>query len=237
MTVVPLLMCRIGLNKHASAKSGDVTVMHMCSSTAEIYEQTKWLSKGFDECTSDSDSDSDDTEEIKTLAEDVKTYTNCLIDLSTALDSPAVDPIHHDEPCGLKIEQRAAHDYHADLILAKYPKANADLVECLGKTSWQRYQRIKEERESNATAQMHLEAPAAKSHVADSEFQDSGLGTSLPSAPRTTYAETIISFMTSIAGGKRVQIPPLSAQAKAGAIFECNACGRHIRATTNRDWR
>ncbi|CAO2651030.1 Nn.00g093270.m01.CDS01 [Neocucurbitaria sp. VM-36] len=205
-----------------------------------------WISKEFDECTSDSDSDSDSSGDgfehsgIKRITEDVKTYTDCLIDLSTALAYPAVDPTDDDEPCVTKVEQRAAHEYHADLILAKYPQANADLVESLGKTSWQRYQRIKQERESNTTAPIQFEThmdPATKSHVADSEFQDSGLGTSLPSMPRTTYAETVISFMTSIAGGKRVQIPPLSAEAKAGAKFECNACGKNIRATSNRDWR
>jgi hypothetical protein len=132
----------------------------------------------------------------------------------------------------------AAHHYHADLVLAKFPKAHSDLVECLGKISWDRYQRMQQEREDNANANavMHAPASAVKSLAAISDFQDSGLGTSVPSAP-TRYAETVISFMTSIAGGKRVQIPSLSAEAKAGAQFECHACGRHIRATNNRDWR
>jgi hypothetical protein len=97
---------------------------------------------------------------------------------------------------------------------------------------------MQQEREENAKANATMKAPvsAAKSLAAISEFQDSGLGTSLPSAP-TRYAETVISFMTSIAGGKRVQIPSLPAEAKTGARFECHACGRHIRATNNRDWR
>ncbi|KAF1851954.1 uncharacterized protein K460DRAFT_373842 [Cucurbitaria berberidis CBS 394.84] len=239
-------LCKVllnGLSKHAA--SDDANIMQMCNSTAEIYGQTKWLLEGFDEATSDSDSDSDSSGDgighggIKAIVEDIKTYTDCLVDLSTALDCPAVDPIHDDEPSVLNVQQRAAHDYHADLILAKYPKANADLVECLGRASWQRYQRIKQERESNANAQIYAQAhpdSAGKSLVADSEFQDSGLGTSLPSAPPTAYAETVISFMTSNAGGKRIQIPPLSAEAKNGAQFECNACGKYIRATTNRDW-
>ena len=222
--------------------------MQLRESTAEVCNQTKWLLSGFSESTNDHDSSdsvtsSDDLERssMNRIVEDTKTYTECLVDLSAALQCPATNREQEDGPSNLRVQERAAHDYHTQLILAKYPSAQADLIESLGKTSWSRYQRMVLERESNANAQTHAELPtqhiATKSHFADSEFQDSGLGTSLPSAPPTTYAETVISFMTSIGGGKRIQIPSLSAEAKSGAKFECNSCGKHIRATTNRDWR
>jgi len=172
-------------------------------------------------------------------------HIDCLVDLSDALEHPAEDPQQHkDEPSVLRVKQRAAHDYHADLILAKFPKAHIELAECLGKISWDRYQRMQQEREINAKAvvassvqEQELQGCGNKSHVADSEFQDSGLGTSLPSAPPTRYAETMISYMTSVAEGKRVQIPSLSAEARSGQKFECNACGKLIRAQNNREWR
>jgi hypothetical protein len=207
---------------------------------------------GLEESVSDSDSDSDsdksgDEQEqsgLERLVKDVKTHVDCLVDLGNALECPAIDPEHEDEPSVLKFEQRAAHDYHADLILAKFPKAHVELVVCLGRISWDRYQRMQEQREVNANAitSLHIDnegivASAQKSRLADSEFKDSGLGTSLPSAPPSRYAETVISFMTSIAGGKRVQIPPLPTEARNGAQFECNACGKNIRATNNREWR
>jgi hypothetical protein len=231
----------------------DTVILRLRSDTAQIYSQTKWLIAGPEDSASDSDSDSDDGARVEhperfgldQLAEDVKIHIDCLVDLSDALEHPAEDPEQHDiEPSYLNVEQRAAHDYHADLILAKFPKVQIELAECLGRTSWARYQRMQQEREVNAKVvaipsveELEVLGSLTKSRFADSEFQDSGLGTSLPSAPPTRYAETMISYMTSMAGGKRVQIPPLSAEAKSGARFECNACGKHIYAQTNRKWR
>jgi hypothetical protein len=125
----------------------------------------------------------------------------------------------------------------ADLIVAKFPKAHVELVECLGKISWDRYQRMQQEREINANIPGGTAASAQKSSGTGSEFRDSALGPSLPSVSATGYAETVISFMTGITEGKRVHFPPLPSAAKTGAQFECNACGRHIRAVNNREWR
>lgn len=219
--------------------------MQLRTSNAEIYDKTKWLLSTADESSGDSDSDIPSSEEgsqnvsFTRLVEDVRMHTGCLMDLNAALECPAVDQDFNDEPTATKIEQRAAHDYHADLVLAKFPHANANLVQCLGKISWDRYQRMQQEREQNSkttTSELSGLNVATKSEFANSDFQDSGLGTSLPAVP-TQYAETMISFMTSIAGGKRVNIPLLSAEAKTGAPFECNACGKQIRVKNNRDWR
>jgi hypothetical protein len=221
---------------------------------AQLHSQTKWLTSRPEESSSDSsDNDSDASglggapTELGHLAEDVKTHIDCLTELSNALEFPAEDPEDDDdEPSALRVEQRTAHGYYADLILAKFPKAQIELAESLGKISWDRYQRMQQEREYNSSAnavssiqEQHVGEAATKSRFADSEFQDSGLGTSLqvPSVSATRYAETIISYMTSMTGGKRVQIPPLSAEAKAGAKFECNACSKYICAETNREWR
>lgn len=62
-------------------------------------------------------------------------HIQCLKDLSNSLESPAIDPEPTDEPSVLNIQQRTAHDYHVDLITAKFPKAQMELAECLGKTS------------------------------------------------------------------------------------------------------
>jgi hypothetical protein len=107
------------------------------------------------------------------------------------------------------------------------------LLQCLGKTSWDRYLRMQRERDSNAHI---ISIQDGKSCFSRSEFQDSGIGKSLPHGA-STYAETIISFATSISGGQRVDIPPLPPGAKKGVPFECNACGNSIKATNNRDWR
>lgn len=231
--------------------SNDTVATRLRFETAQFHSQTKWLISGPEESASDSDSDSDtsgsddDAAQPSYLAEAVRAHLDCLLDLSNALEYPAEDPEENeDRPSALQVGQRPAHDYHTDLIRAKFPEIQIALAECLGKISWDRYQRMQKERDRNAMAlvasateeQVDVEA-VAKSQFANSEFQDSGLGTSLPPGPATEYAETIISYMTSMTGGKRIQIPPLSAEAKAGAKFECNACGKHIFAQNNREWR
>ncbi|KAH7398766.1 hypothetical protein DE146DRAFT_504063 [Phaeosphaeria sp. MPI-PUGE-AT-0046c] len=248
-------LCR-ALNNgvHKYANLDDPVTIQLQKHNSQIYSQTTWLLRETDGNISDSESDgyssSDNDISVPTkqdggldrLAEDVKVHVQCLNDLSNALESPAIDPKPNDEPSVLKVEQRAAHDYHVDLVTAKFPKAQTELAESLGKISWDRYQRMQNEREINThstaghPAKEGMVASAQKSHVADSEFKDSGLGTSLP-APLTRYAETVVSFMTSIARGKRVQIPPLPQEAKSGSQFECNACGRLVRAVNNREWR
>ncbi|KAI1666566.1 hypothetical protein L13192_08810 [Pyrenophora tritici-repentis] len=220
--------------------------------TTEICKQVKLLLSNFNESTSDSDSsDSSDSDAsgddiinsgMNSVVEDVRNYTGCLLDLSAAFECPANDIEKEVASSIVNVEERAAHDYHAQLLQAKFPSAQTELIHRLGETSWNRYQRMVQERESNANAQIQVEvciyqSKESRSFKAASEFQDSGLGTSLPSAPSISYAETIISFMTSIGGGERVHIPPLSIEAKSGARFECNACGKQIQATTNRDWR
>jgi hypothetical protein len=239
----------VGLKTYSEAAGpNDAVVNQIIADANQIYSQTRWLLSETEGSISDSDSDSEqDTkgsyDGLKLLVKDIKTHLDCLLDISTSLESPAFDTEGVDEPNTLKIEQRSPHDYHSDLILAKFPKVHVNLALCLGITSWNRYQRMQEERERSANGstsqptQEQLVDPDAKSGLGISEFQDSGIGTSLPSAPPTRYAETAISFMTGKAGGKRVQIPPLPAEAKTGALFECNACGKHIRARNNREWR
>jgi hypothetical protein len=181
--------------------------------------------------------------EINSVIEEVKTYVGCLVDLSSALECPAVDPDHaEDESRGPRSEKRNAHEYYSDLIVAKFPDASIDLVECLGKANWDRYQRLQLERQNNSSGRIassdtiSVRSAALMSHHVDSEFRDSGLGTSIPTQP-TTYAETVISFISNVSSGKRVNVPPLPVEGRNGQPFECVACGRYIKATTNREWR
>jgi hypothetical protein len=187
-----------------------------------------------DDSDSDSDPDSCDDDEDRSTFQDmvqsIKTYTACLVDLGTALDCPALEPEIDDGPTQVVSGQRSAHDYYTDLVQAKFPQAELTLLQNLGSISWKRYLRMQQERDANAHT-VHVTVSSTKS---SSEFQDSGLGSSIPA---TRYAESTVSFMTSVAGGKRVQIPRLTTEAKGGAPFECNACGMRIRMMNNRDWR
>lgn len=213
-----------------------------------LYEQTKWILAGLDEtsshCSSESDTSSDEGSNTysESIVEDIKTHVQCLVDLNSALECPAIDPGAEDEPSIPRLEKHSAYDYYAELIVAKFPKARLDLVECLGKANWDRYQRMQLERSNNeydpAAGVKYLEnkSTASLSQLADSKFRDSGLGTSIP-AQSSTYAATVISFFSSIPGAQHIRIPPLSLEARRGWKFSCIACGKYVRATTNREWR
>jgi hypothetical protein len=230
-----------GLRDYVLPRTQDEAIGNLCTAATELCSQTKWLLTDTNDDDSDSDSDfsvsgnDTATNKLQELVQSIKIYTNCLIDLSTALSCPALEPEHDDKPSLVRLEQRSGHDYHTDLVRNKFPQAEVRLQQSLGKISWDRYLRMQQERTSNVHGHPTLTS-GDKSRAADSEFQDSGLGTSLPQLA-STYAPTILSFMTSISGGKGVRIPPLSVEAKKGIPFECNACGKYIRSTNNREWR
>jgi hypothetical protein len=243
--VLSLCSCPSEVQKKAPLSPDDSGIDGFCTTFAEIYGQAKSLLVGLEMSNDDSDNDSgsdsdvseEDSQETRanSAIDDLKMYTNCLVDLGTALECPAVDPEHVRETRAVRLEPLEAHDYYTKLIEDKFRGVSPHLAECLGKVNWGRYQRMQREREINAKTPALVD-DQAKSHTASSEFQDSGLGTSIPAA-HSAYAATVISFMTSMGGGNRVPIPPLSTEAKKGSPFECNACGKLIRATTNRDWR
>lgn len=102
--------------KSVAPGSQDAVVEGLRTSSAQIYETTNFLLVSPEGCARDSDTDSDIESDssgydqgeggLSRLVDDVKTYTDCLMDLSQALDSPAIDPAYDDEPSVRKVEQR-----------------------------------------------------------------------------------------------------------------------------------
>lgn len=226
-----------------TTKTDDTSTAILRTTAAELYSETKCILLQDNTISDDEDGSSDDDSvssrdqqsEASLIVADIKMYTECLIDLGPSIECPASNYKSGEEPSALVIKERLAHDYHVELILAKYPKADTELAYHLGRTSWNRYQRMQRQREINCDNRNNTDS-AAKSQAAGSEFIDSGLGTSLgDGAP--TYADSLASVMTGITEGKPVKIPPLSAEAKRGEEFECNACGKYIRVKSFREWR
>ena len=216
---------------------------------AELYGQSRRLLVCTGTPDSDSESDTSDSEAEPELNEDrhwvnrVTTYIECLTDIGIALERPALEPGSREQASLIDLEQRTAHDYHTDLILAKHPQADPDLAQALGRLSWDRYERLQlhRERQAQLAKDVGFQAFEGKSRPAGTEFgtefQDSGIGTSLP-ATVTSYAKTTVSFMTSMTtGGDRIRIPPLPEEAKNGESFECVACCMKVHVTDNRTWR
>jgi len=196
-----------------------------------------------------SESDSDDVEydypndNIRYIAEDIKTYTQCLIDLNNSIECPATDPEYDDchIPAIPALEGKDAHDYYASLISANFPRASLDLVNILGKANRERYQRILDERKANTNAtaqelpQVGRANGMAPSAFAESMFHDSGLSSSVLAG--AAYAPRIKSHMSSFMGSNESRIPPLPKEAKEGWPFLCHACGNYVCAKTNQKWK
>jgi hypothetical protein len=232
-------LTNIGLRYHIPSAKHNDAIKGLMTTAAKLNDQIRLLLVDANEDISESESDSESscdegvTDNLQELAQTIKVYTDSLTDLSSALACPALEPEYDNEPSAVTPEPRFANDYHTELIRAKFPRAEMILLQCLGRASWDRYLRMQRERDFNAHT---ISIQDGKSRFSKSEFQDSGIGTSLPHGA-STYAETLLSFATSISGGKRVDIPPLPPGAKKGVPFECNACGNSIKATNNRDWR
>jgi hypothetical protein len=113
----------------------------------------------------------------------------------------------------------------------KFREADMHLVERLGEANWQRYERlraVKSEVEEPIANSGHSEPPKSVFQPL-SLFQDSGLGTSLPThSQRAPSVASHSSFASSIADHEhgRLQIPKTPDEVAARLPFTCFICQR-----------
>jgi hypothetical protein len=160
----------------------------------------------------------------------------CLIALNSSLDRPAEDESDEEEArVGTIIQDRPAHQYFADLISARFPTADLQLVQSLGLSNWLRYNHVQQRRDD-----ARIESDANPAEKAKSEFHDSGIG-SAPSfvAPdqlnaQSVYAATLIS---SRAGSSHKRLPALPKEARDGKPVKCEICNQTVSIRRTKNWR
>lgn len=157
-------------------------------------------------------------------------------------------------------------DAYCRLIRDRFPNADTNLTEMLGRLNWTRYQRLRAQRESATTededgddalplsgkeTEEKIEAKpeaAVEIPAAPSTFKDSGIGTSAPStfkdsgldtsAPsEALYVSSALSTTSSVARGADVRVPPIPEEGKQGSPFVCVACGCKVKFTKRRGWK
>lgn len=165
---------------------------------------------------------------LNEILTDLRLMTESLNELTPCIESPIQDLDAEDT--ALVSTDRAMYQYYSELIRARFPDAEPELVDRLGESNWERYRRIRAQCEANS-GQEDVAAVSSR----ETMFYDSGLGTSVPN--RTGYALTIASFTTSLANGSHAKVPPLSEEAKRGMPFTCDACGKSVRYQRSRDWK
>ncbi|KAK5004243.1 hypothetical protein LTR28_009175 [Elasticomyces elasticus] len=156
-------------------------LMHFATASRETHESIS-LDSGIDDDAPDEDFEP--YEDIGEILEDLDTYTDCLSALGTAIDSPLrslnEDDLEHARPPNL-VANRDLYQDHVDLLLAKFPQGNKSVLEILGRANWERYRRLKLEKDINdedirsGFRSVRIAQPA-KSIIASTVFQDSGYG-------------------------------------------------------------
>ena len=140
----------------------------------------------------------------------------------------------------------------------KFGKADTKLVERLGESNWQRFLTVRARMSQIASAPKDILAPHFEKIPVQavfkenpqsifrplSMFHDSGLGSSIPSAPASSnYAQSVAShtsFITSLAEGEDSsrRVPPTPAEVASGEPFRCKICGHQLFNIKNRiDWK
>ncbi|KAI1851129.1 hypothetical protein JX266_003794 [Neoarthrinium moseri] len=204
-----------------------------------LVPEVKLLLGGIEDEDGDSSSSDDGSnlgdDSIREILEDLHTDTICLIELEPLLKNPVLDFIR--EPDNLATDGVTTpwlpHKAFCDRIESRFPQASPSLITRLGKANYERYIRCQQQRDAQLNNNVSILPVASGGTIDGSEFNDSGIGSSLPTT--SSYAETVMSY----GDGKdrSTRIPPLPTEGRKGKPFECIACGRSVRIMNNSAWK
>lgn len=190
----------------------------------------------------DSDSDTDDSlsdaekEEtsiqISQISQSLKVTVGCLLEMGSRLNNRAMKRTEE-----LSSEPIETTQWHASVPLIerirnRYPECKIDLATRLGKANWRRIQerrkRIEKLEQSQGPGEPSASGALEKTVLAPT-LHDSGIGTSVPSAP-SQRAETVVSY-NGVAGGS-IRVPPLPKEARP-----CVGCGQMVQMLNMVKWK
>ncbi|KAI1500655.1 hypothetical protein F5X99DRAFT_385546 [Biscogniauxia marginata] len=231
------------------------------NAVAHAADKLKYLTQQDDTGDSDSDTSSETSSvsgasDLDEIAEDLKTDSECLLDLGSRFNEQAVGPVVTEksvDPAQLSTWDPSKN--FIDRICWRYPQCDPDLAERLGKANWARVLEYQKTKDLYSRPQQSIESPykpgidsatkASSSKVASTTFHDSALGSSVPSARpalsappnpvASQYAETVVSYHG--CQGESVRIPSLPEGAKKGMPFACVGCGRRVTISNKSLWK
>ncbi|KAF6823229.1 hypothetical protein CPLU01_11528 [Colletotrichum plurivorum] len=222
------------------------SLLRSLAATAKFAVQESRQGSDSGDSDSDASSVSDESDvDLGEIADDLRTDIDCLIDLEPLIKTPFIQSTNQKETDYLMPQSQSwtPEKTYLDRIGHRFPKARLDLVARLAKANWDRFQRVRLEKERVTAAQREIAKREAHTRPSGtvislseqvSFVNDSGLGTSV--ATGSAYAETTMSYRQKNIDGS-VKIPPLPSKAKKGVPFECLSCGRQVRITNNSDWK
>ncbi|KAK1671438.1 hypothetical protein BDP55DRAFT_752919 [Colletotrichum godetiae] len=175
-----------------------------------------------------------DDDDIMQITADLETDTQSLMDLDGLFSEPILDAGDNRESIASSLHKWELHEPYKQLISKRFPNADDNLIISLGKANYNRFLRGQKRRNKRVRALLNgsdLLHEIRDSDATSSKFQDSGLGSSVPSS----YAETIMSYHGD--KGSSVRLPPLPKSAMNGSSFLCIACGKPTIAQTKSAWK
>jgi hypothetical protein len=173
-------------------------------------------------------------DDIHVIAEDLKVDMTCLMDLDPLIQNPVFDMNHDGSTATAKLPRHwNPCDAYSERIRNRFPAADRSLVSALGNSTYKRYLKRAGERAKNEKIRGKEIFPGPASDAQSSDFQDSALGSSMPSS--VSIADTNMSYGAET--GHSVRIPHLSEGAKEGNLISCVVCGSLQSIRTNGSWK
>ena len=141
---------------------------------------------------------------------------------------PQIEDVIPMQPMKTSVET-AAHPFVRQ-VHDKFPRVDAKLADRPGEANWQRFDRLQELQSGpnlENTGANQIAQPCQSKFIPVSEFQDSGLGSSLRvQSQSAASAASHSSFLTtkSSAHGGPVHVPPTPAEVDLKQSFDCQIC-------------
>jgi hypothetical protein len=221
-------------------------------------ERLNYLAQQGEPDDSDSDTGSDtssvtETSDLEEIAEDLQTDTECLLDLGSRFNENTVGPVIAETAIDATLLNTwNPSDNFVDRVRWRYPLCEVQLAERLGKANWARVIRCQERKSKNNLSSQPLEAHSGaleptinisgSTGGASTAFNDSALGSSVPSVPpmvskstASLYAETIVSYRGG--QGESVRVPSLPEGALKSKPFVCVGCGETVKMSSKSAWK
>jgi len=185
---------------------------------------------------------SDDTrlrrdDSLAKVASNLKTLAQALMDMGPLFDEPLPDESFEETAAHIDISTEVSN--LVALIIYVYPKCDKSVASGIANSLLRTLRERRTSRDmaeiSTASEDQHplpkLVASAKAMTIADSNFVDSALGTSIGTS---SYAETIRSYKGGSDLPVKIELPKLPVR---GQAFRCEACDKIVRVADEKAWK
>ena len=179
------------------------------------------------------------TTELQEVHEEIVTIVNCLFKLSMLIRRP----VHHDVLLGSHTSDTAAFEpFDKEHVRNKYPNANVDIIQRLGRGITRRRKYLKYRERHHAKLGEGIEEVQGIQRATTDSVMSKTIATDFD-PQHIDFEETPsnsglsqTSYSPSLVDGGAITIPPAPRESGAGKPFECPYCFFIISTQSTRSW-